>query len=532
MKTPPFRILSLSGGGVRGIFQAVYLKHLEKQSGKPLLSQFDLMSGTSTGSILTIAIALGESIDRVIDIYKNESGDIFSPRVLSGFRKGPRYQQQKLRAQLENIFNNRQMRDVKTNVVVTATGSDNYSHRVFSSQPVSGFDDRQLSLVDIVLASCAAPTYFSPVEPASSERAYIDGGLWANTPSLVSVLWAHHHLGVPFENMRVVSIGTGETPGGVLTAEMNALRTYSAKTISTLFDMMFQTQESAANAFARELVGPANYVQVCPQLRIPIELDDSINAIKHLPALAEKTANETSASVISLLKSEISNTEALQNSEERHVIEEELVSQELIQASGLTGFFPSRKYYTYRGNNSSIDEYVNTAKESVVMVSINLMTGLPFVNLCSIIKEKIEEKNGKFQFTISLLNPFKADLVFAISPVFNRSREQLFRSIKETLEELSQFKESLSEDAQRRFFIRCHNTIPFGSAIMLDHKTKKGRIQIETKPYGSVLNDSFAFEVAPFGSSGFYDRLVTGYERLMDDGSSIDQIDLDRDFLD
>lgn len=73
--------------------------------------------------------------------------------------------------------------------------------------------------------------------------------------------------------------------------------------------------------------------------------------------------------------------------------------------------------------------------------------------------------------------------------------------------------------------IRVHNTLPFGSAILIDHREDHGRIQIETKPYKAVLNESFAFEVAPFGTSGLYRTLVNGYESLLKDGSAIEEID-------
>jgi len=71
MVSVPFRILSLSGGGVRGIFQAVFLKNLENTTGIPIFQQFDLISGTSTGSIIALAVSLGIDINRIIDLYRN-----------------------------------------------------------------------------------------------------------------------------------------------------------------------------------------------------------------------------------------------------------------------------------------------------------------------------------------------------------------------------------------------------------------------------------------------------------------------------
>lgn len=62
---------------------------------------------------------------------------------------------------------------------------------------------------------------------------------------------------------------------------------------------------------------------------------------------------------------------------------------------------------------------------------------------------------------------------------------------------------------------------------MIDHREENGRIQIETKPYKAKLDHSFAFEVSACGESGFYVNLRTGYEELLKDGSSVEEVDLD-----
>jgi pyrimidine deaminase RibD-like protein len=207
--------------------------------------------------------------------------------------------------------------------------------------------------------------------------------------------------------------------------------------------------------------------------------------------------------------------------------EAEYVSQELIEAAGLTGFYPSRRFYVFRRDGSSIDSYVSRAKKSIVMVSINLLTGLSFDNLCSMLENKLSNSGKNLSVVISLLNPSKAELISSISPVLNRTKDQLYTSIKDTIDELAKFRSSLSSGAQSRFDIRVHNAIPFGSAIMIDHREKYGRIQIETKPYKAVLNDAFAFEIAPHGKSNFYQTLVRGYEALLGDGNSIEEVNFD-----
>lgn len=169
----PFKILSLSGGGVRGVFQAVFLKHLEQTTGLPIFQQFDLIAGTSTGSIIALAVALGIDVNRIIDLYRNKSELIFKSKALSLLRKGPRYDQKVLRTEIETIFGTKQLRDTKTNVLVAATCLDLFCHRVFTSFSTNESGDSELSATEVSLASSAAPTYFAPVTPQSQERSVL-----------------------------------------------------------------------------------------------------------------------------------------------------------------------------------------------------------------------------------------------------------------------------------------------------------------------------------------------------------------------
>lgn len=521
MPAMPFRILALGGGGARGIFQASCLKHLEASSGRPIREQFDLIAGTSTGSIIALALALDIGPDRVLDFYRNVSDQIFNPKLFGGFRKGPRFNQTVLRQNLVRVFGNKQLRDVKANALITASCLDRYGHRVFTSFKTEEHSDAELSAVDVALASSAAPTYFSPVQPSSQERSYVDGGLWANSPSLVAALYAYFYLGAKVDSIRVLSIGTGDFPAGSICGGLSNTRPYSITAIRTLFELMFAAQESAINEHTRQLIGHSNFLRISPQLAEMISLDNVSLALKVLPPLAEKIAGEEMSNIKEFLSQPLNNNPVNQ-SEDCFDSTIKLIPKVLTEATGLTAFYPCRKYYSHRKNASTIADYVNTAQKSVVMVSINLMTGISFENLCDVLRVRLEDINNDFSVIISLLNPGRADLIFCVSPAIGRTKEQLSASIKETIDNLISFKGSLSERAKNHLNLRVHNSIPFGSAIMLDHKEHFGRIQIETKPYKAVLNDSFAFEICPQGTSGFYQRLARGYEALIQDGYPID----------
>jgi pyrimidine deaminase RibD-like protein len=197
-----------------------------------------------------------------------------------------------------------------------------------------------------------------------------------------------------------------------------------------------------------------------------------------------------------------------------------------VTEAGITTFYPSRRYYALlRDHAATIDRYVATASESVVLVSINLMTGLPFDTLCQCLDGRLKSKST-FKVSVSLLNPGHSELMAVMAPVLNQKPDKLARSITESLKELLEFKSRLPKNRAARLSIRVHNTVPSGSAILLDHKHADGRIQVETKPYKAGVNDSYGFEVAKHSEDGLYAVLAKAYETLLTDGQELGHDDL------
>lgn len=193
-----------------------------------------------------------------------------------------------------------------------------------------------------------------------------------------------------------------------------------------------------------------------------------------------------------------------------------------ITEAGITTFYPSRDHYArLRRDAATIDRYVSTAESTAVLVSVNLMTGLPFNDLCSCLERKLVAPGAEFRAAISLLDPARQELMAAIAPVLNIEPEDLALGIRRSLRELLRFKVRLPEAIRAQFDVRVHPALPFGSAILLDHRRPDGRIQIETKPYKAGLQKSFAFEVVRTEPGGFYEVLATAYETLMADGRAV-----------
>ena len=294
------------------------------------------------------------------------------------------------------------------------------------------------------------------------------------------------------------------------------MRKFSFKAVETVFELMFSSQSSFADLYSKEVLGNDNYLRVSANLEEAIALDDVKNAISKLPAKAEQAAEIFNVKFKKLVEKTTCESDYLQS-----IDREQLISDYLVKETGLTAFYPTRDYYTTRKDASSIHNYVDQAKEKLVMVSINLVTGINFDDLRKVLERKLENRNNKFEATISFLNPEKEYLMESLCDVFEKSKEEIAKDINERIILLKNFRKQLSANAQKRLTINVHNSIPFGSAIIMDYDKPFGRIQIETKAYKVPMGKAFAFEVVPMRQNGIFNNLLEGYLTLINEGQTL-----------
>lgn len=279
-----FRILSIDGGGIKGLFAAAILAELEKRSGKAIRELFDLVAGTSTGSICAAGCAAGVPAERILQIYSGEGRYIFPPegrirkavRSLTGFvfaKYAPGHLEQSLRGELGTLTFKQALERTGLPLCIPASDTENGEPHVYKTPHHPDYYlDRNRLLVDAVMSSAAAPTYFRPYK---TPEGYIltDGGLWVNNPGLLAVVEAHTAFGVPFERIRLVSIGYGSAykPSGWWERHVGGMLPWS-KAILHAIDL----QSSNALNQARLLLGPESVLRIeveTPE-RQTIELDD------------------------------------------------------------------------------------------------------------------------------------------------------------------------------------------------------------------------------------------------------------------
>src|SRR5205085_1631921 len=123
----PFRILSLNGGGIRGIYQAVYLREIAKNLDVPLTETFQLIAGTSTGALIALGLALNIDPQSLIEMFEKKGERIFGDKKVASFvRKGARYRAEPLRKVLEEKYGEKKLSDCAVPIIVCATVLDRY----------------------------------------------------------------------------------------------------------------------------------------------------------------------------------------------------------------------------------------------------------------------------------------------------------------------------------------------------------------------------------------------------------------------
>lgn len=218
---PPFRVLCLDGGGMRGIYQATYLhtlaQRIQGSSGHypDIGKAFDLLVGTSTGGIVACALMAGTPLPDVIHLYKENGPRIFPLQwlrampvlgtLVRAFVAGNRRGEKALRAGLETPFGRQTLAEVyaKRQIALAIPSLDLNRHyaTVFKTPHLPRLNgrDNNRTLVDVCLATSAAPILRSiarlpETNGVATHVDYIDGGLWANNPNVVALTEAHEIL--------------------------------------------------------------------------------------------------------------------------------------------------------------------------------------------------------------------------------------------------------------------------------------------------------------------------------------------------
>lgn len=215
-----YRIISIDGGGIRGLITAIILERLVATPGlEGLLDSAEFIAGTSTGGLLAMGIAHNVELEVMQEVYVRRGPKIFDDSWVDnvtdlGKLIGAEYDTGPLRRELRKVFGGVTLGELSKQVLITTFDLDNqdpvrrrWKPKLFHNFPGPSSDLDALA-VDVGLYTSAAPTYFPSV------NGYIDGGVYANNPAMCALAQAldqRYPPTPPLEDVAILSLGTGKS---------------------------------------------------------------------------------------------------------------------------------------------------------------------------------------------------------------------------------------------------------------------------------------------------------------------------------
>jgi predicted acylesterase/phospholipase RssA len=196
------KILSIDGGGIRGLIPARVLAEIERRCKRPAGELFDLVAGTSTGAIIACALTKPQPLtaEQIARIYLDEGPEIFSRSLIkkitsAGGLIDERYESDGLLTSLRRHLGQHRLADAKPAILLTA-------YDLIGRDALLLRNDRDMSMVDAAHGSSAAPSYFEPARVG--DLVLVDGGVFATNPAMCA------YADVDGDVELLVSLGCGE----------------------------------------------------------------------------------------------------------------------------------------------------------------------------------------------------------------------------------------------------------------------------------------------------------------------------------
>lgn len=212
----PFKILSIDGGGIKGLYSATILNHLEQKYGR-ISDYFDMICGTSTGGLIALGLSQGIAASEICNMYEKHGSKIFpnQSRLKAIFKQvlwGGKFSDKPLKNLLQDLFKEKKVGDSLTLLCIPSYNYTDAQPWVFKYDHGELKRDNKALCVDVALATSAAPTYFPLCDiEYYDNRQFVDGGVWANNPAMVGVLDALRFFvgsGKEYNSIEILSVSS------------------------------------------------------------------------------------------------------------------------------------------------------------------------------------------------------------------------------------------------------------------------------------------------------------------------------------
>jgi len=317
------RILSIDGGGIRGIIPGQILVNLEdmlkEASGKQdarIADYFDLIAGTSTGGILTCIYLCPEkpgskkprfSAKKAVDLYLDRGDEIFEVSLWQKIKSGSglldeKYSADELEESLEDYFTDLKLSELIKPCLVTAYNIRNRKTHFFTQHTAKKRAEEDFYVRDVARATSAAPTYFEAARIKSLANVpfpLVDGGVFANNPTLCAYAEARKFKEKPTaKEMVILSLGTGEIkkPYYYKDAKDWGLIEWAKPVLDIIMSGVAETVDYQLKQIYQAVGKPKQYVRIQTDLRgseASPEMDNASHEnLKALESVGDQVAND------------------------------------------------------------------------------------------------------------------------------------------------------------------------------------------------------------------------------------------------
>jgi predicted acylesterase/phospholipase RssA len=274
------RILSIDGGGIRGLIPATVLAEIEKSTGKPIAQLFDVIAGTSTGGILACGLSVPDtqenpkfSASALVDLYVQKGQRIFPHHLFQRFTQyfEEQYPTSGIEQVLHDYLGESHLSDGVTELLVTAYDIERRKPKFFRSRDAKQDPTRDHPLWMVARATSAAPTYFEPfklpgVTPEDYE-ALVDGGVFANNPAMCAYVDGSAGPGqVRPEGVLLVSLGTGAQNRPIMYDRVKDWG--QLRWAKPILDVTFQGISATTDYQLEQILGDDHYFRLDTELTI------------------------------------------------------------------------------------------------------------------------------------------------------------------------------------------------------------------------------------------------------------------------
>ena len=317
----PFRILSIDGGGIRGIIPALILSEMERRANKPVSEMFDLVAGTSTGGILALGLLAPGADGRprytakdMVSMYEEDGPRIFQRPLFHkiravGYAVEEKYPAAGIEETLHARFGDGWLSETLTPVLVTAYDLELREPHFFKTDRALKYARRDFRLADVARATSAAPTYFEPARIQSRAEddpvALVDGGVFANNPAACALVEAICDHGAHPSDMVMLSLGTGEMTRPILYDDAKGwgLVNWAQPVLNVVFDGVSDTVSYQVESILEATSGEGSYLRLQTELHEGNDDMDDAGAtnIRVLKLLAKKIARRHSDDIDAML---------------------------------------------------------------------------------------------------------------------------------------------------------------------------------------------------------------------------------------